>query len=199
MYKVFINEHCLNLGVNHLHSKDEESVMHLYGVDCQELKILVDYLLKETKALQVFISMDTEEDSLKALKNCFHYLEAAGGKVSNKNEELLLIYRLGKWDLPKGKLEEGESPEEAALREVAEECSIDRLTIEAELEPSYHIYQQNEKLHLKKTFWYAMKTNTLQQALPQKEEGIEEVKWVPKEDLPSLRDKTYASLRLLFS
>jgi 8-oxo-dGTP pyrophosphatase MutT (NUDIX family) len=51
-------------------------------------------------------------------------IKAGGGIVVNEQNEVLLIYRRGKWDLPKGKLDDGETIEECALREVKEETGL---------------------------------------------------------------------------
>lgn len=131
-------------------------------------------------------------------KSHFKYIEAAGGLVKNKKDELLIIHRLGVPDLPKGKIDQGESPEEAAIREVEEECGISDLEIISEAESSYHIYFQNNKRILKKTFWFHMKYTGNEKLIPQVEENIIDVEWCDVKKLPEFKMKTYQSLRKYF-
>ena len=93
------------------------------------------------------------------------------------------IYRLGKWDLPKGKLDKGETVEAAAIRECEEECGIKNLKIEQQLSSTYHIYKYKGKLALKQTYWFYMTTNYEKPLKPQTEENIEDVKWFTKEKI----------------
>lgn len=110
------------------------------------------------------------------LKIKFKYIEAAGGFI-NKENEYLFIYRLQKWDLPKGKLDKGETIEQAAIRECEEECAISNLKIEKQLSSTYHIYTYKGNYALKQTFWFYMTTDYDQILIPQTEENIEEVRW----------------------
>ncbi|MFP5471436.1 MAG: NUDIX hydrolase [Bacteroidia bacterium] len=111
------------------------------------------------------------------------FIEAAGGLVLNEKNEILVILRLGKWDLPKGKIEQSEKIDEAAIREVEEECGIDGLKIIKELSPTYHTYELKGKSVLKKTHWFLMTTNFSGKLTPQTEENIEDVKWMPLEQV----------------
>lgn len=144
----------------------------------------------------LYVSGDVERN-LQVIKKHVKYIEAAGGAVYNTLGQLLLIRRLGKWDLPKGKLEAGESVEECAIREVEEECGISELVITGQLPDTYHMYLLSGKRVLKKSVWFRMNTSSWMNAKPQTEENIEEVKWVyPDElDIPSL--DTYATIRFL--
>ena len=89
---------------------------------------------------------------------CSHYqlIEAAGGVVVNSKREVLWILRNGKWDLPKGKVELGEKVEDAAVREVEEECAVRGISRGALLGVTYHTYSYKSEAILKKTYWYAM-------------------------------------------
>ena len=125
-------------------------------------------------------------------------VEAAGGKVQNNDGEILFIYRLGMWDLPKGKIEKGENTEEAALREVEEECGISKLHLLSKIKDTWHIYFHKEVFCLKKTYWFAMSYEGNEQLVPQEEEGIEEVIWIGKENLSNYLEKSYPSINELF-
>lgn len=108
---------------------------------------------------------------------CFKWVEAAGGFVQNSTGELLVFFRRGSWDLPKGKIDAGETPEIAAIREVQEETGLVRLQLGPLLACSYHTYEEKGQRILKKTWWYRMQT-TDTQLIPQTEEDIEEIRWV---------------------
>jgi 8-oxo-dGTP pyrophosphatase MutT (NUDIX family) len=128
----------------------------------------------------------------------YSIIEAAGGVVYNDKDQLLMIFRNEKWDLPKGKLEVDENIKECAVREVEEECGVDNLKIISELLSTYHTYKLNGKAILKRTFWFKMHTNYNQELVPQDKEGITRVEWVNKEDIPNKLNNTYGNIKELF-
>jgi 8-oxo-dGTP pyrophosphatase MutT (NUDIX family) len=127
----------------------------------------------------------------------FHHIEAAGGAVCNDSGQWLMIHRLGKWDLPKGKLENFEQPEEAAVREVSEECGIPAPRLTSHLLDTYHIYTQHGERVLKRTYWYLMRSHGSHATTPQAIEGITEVKWVDAAEMARLANGSYGSVRLV--
>ncbi len=132
------------------------------------------------------------------IKSYFNYIEAAGGLVKNKNNELLVIHRFDIPDLPKGKIEKNEKPEDAAIREVEEECGITGLKITGKAEPSYHIYTIKNKKVLKKTHWFYMNYAGDETLKPQTEEDITKVEWCDVQKLTELQKQTYKSLKGYF-
>jgi 8-oxo-dGTP pyrophosphatase MutT (NUDIX family) len=108
---------------------------------------------------------------------CLRVLEAAGGYVQNARGQLLVFFRRGAWDMPKGKIDPGETPEQAAVREVQEETGLVNLELGAFLGHTYHIYPQKGERILKITWWYHMRTSD-EQLTPQVEEDIEQIQWV---------------------
>lgn len=124
----------------------------------------------------------------------FKFVQAAGGVVLDEKDRLLAIRRLGKWDLPKGKVEKGEDLESAALREVQEECGIKDLSLLSFHSDTWHTYQHKGKHCLKHTAWYLMRSSSRETLVPQHEEDIEEVRWVPREEADSIMADTYPSL-----
>jgi 8-oxo-dGTP pyrophosphatase MutT (NUDIX family) len=108
----------------------------------------------------------------------------------------LFIKRFGKWDLPKGKIEAGESPGQAALREVLEECGI-RATLYQALPSTYHIYTLDGTRILKRTWWFSMGYSGEPATVPQREEGITEAIWLVPSRFDMVLDNTYRSLAAL--
>lgn len=138
-------------------------------------------------------------EAFQTLRNTLPVIQAAGGIVWNNERELLMIFRRGKWDLPKGKIEEGESIETAALREVEEESGIGKLRLIEKFDTTYHIYPEREKWILKETHWYEMISKDLGKTVPQISEGITEVSWIPRLEIGNKINDTYASMRELIS
>ncbi len=135
---------------------------------------------------------------------------AAGGVVKNERDEILFIYRRGKWDLPKGKMnkESGIRNEKwgmkndefsriEALREVKEETGLKEVNIVRKLKPTYHIYSENGHRILKKTFWFEMYAPGDQNVAPQAEEAITDVRWFSINRLDQVLKNTYESLKEL--
>jgi len=80
--------------------------------------------------------------------------------ASNKNEFVLLNYPQGHWDFVKGKVEEGETTHETALRETKEETGISDIEFIDGFEESveYNFKFKNEDIHKTVVFFLA-KTN----------------------------------------
>ncbi len=131
----------------------------------------------------------------KAFFKHFKIIEAAGGVVQNTQKELLFIHRLGKWDLPKGKMEKGEKPDECAAREVEEETGVAQLTVKNKIGESYHTYDLFGKHNLKITHWYYMVCPAGQITKPQTEEDITAVKWVSTKNIKDVIVNTYPSIK----
>jgi 8-oxo-dGTP pyrophosphatase MutT (NUDIX family) len=122
---------------------------------------------------------------------------AAGGIVVNPNNEILWIFRRGFWDLPKGKLDQGETIENCALREVMEETGIKALHVKELIKATKHQYHDlylNEPVE-KTTYWYKMTTDLMQEGLPQIEEDIEAIIWVKQEALAPYLEQTYDTIK----
>jgi ADP-ribose pyrophosphatase YjhB (NUDIX family) len=118
--------------------------------------------------------------------------------VVDATGNLLVIHRLGVWDLPKGKMEEGENPRETALREVEEECGITGLEVVEELPATYHTYPHKGQEVLKQTHWFLMRYSGTQAPTPQTEEDISAVKFMPAGEVAEALKNTYESLKPLF-
>ena len=144
-------------------------------------------------ARAVFSELDFEH-GLEVLKAQFHLLRAAGGIVMSPQKRLLFIYRLGYWDLPKGKVEKGETVKSAAKREIMEETGIDGITNVGEICRTWHTYTETGKNILKETSWYAFSAKTESPLIPQEQESITEAKWIEINNLDEIRRNTYPSI-----
>ena len=127
----------------------------------------------------------------------YSLIEAAGGVVYNKENQLLMIFRNNKWDLPKGKFEMNENVKECAIREVQEECGVSGLSIVNALQDTYHTYEVNEKKILKRTSWFTMYTDFKGSFVPQTEEGITEVVWVDNEQIAEKLNNSFGNIKEL--
>lgn len=124
-------------------------------------------------------------------------IHAAGGIVSNENDEILMIFRLGFWDFPKGKVEAGENWENAAVREVEEETGLRNIHLIAPLPNTYHTYTLHGSPILKITHWYEMQAPK-QPLVPQTEEDISQAVWVVRNEVAEHLLESYPSLRALW-
>ena len=194
MNKIFLLDKCIRLVNTTDHLIPEGKFLFIKYDSIETLKIAVDLFVKEKIIQTLYVGCDDINKVSNGFENMFKLIEAAGGVVVDKEEELLLIYRKGKWDLPKGKIEKGEAVQTAAIREVEEECGVKGLTIEKELPTSYHIYTAKNKTYLKKTYWFKMSANKMP-LKPQLEEDITEARWMNKGEVTKAMENTYLLIK----
>lgn len=125
----------------------------------------------------------------------FTVIQAAGGWVTNENNQVLFMQRRGKWDLPKGKLDPNETLEQCAIREVEEETGLQNLTLVKPLLVTYHTYIENGKLILKESHWYHLKVTGPQHLQPQTEEQITSLEWMQSNKLTLVLENTFQSIK----
>ncbi|QOW10313.1 NUDIX domain-containing protein [Kaistella flava (ex Peng et al. 2021)] len=193
MYKVFVNEKKLSISK---YPEDFEKKLRYEGF--ATLEIAID-LLENTSCPELNIYGDNLEDIWEDFTKMFKVIEAAGGVVSNQKEEILFIRRLGKWDLAKGKIEKGESLEQAALREIEEETGLKELILEDYLNTTFHIYtERNGEKILKTTYWFRISYVGNSAPIPQIEEGISEVSWKnEKQIIEEVLPMTFENIKLI--
>lgn len=165
-------------------------------------KLIISQILNTidpTEDRAVVLAANKLEDLKAALWNRFEIVKAGGGLVYNEDGKVLMMFRRGKWDLPKGKLDEGESIEECAVREIEEETGLKELVREKFITTTYHHYSFKGKEILKESYWYEVRTNFKGSLVPQLEEDITEVKWVAITELDNYLENTYASIREVFA
>ncbi|MEM9673359.1 MAG: NUDIX hydrolase [Bacteroidota bacterium] len=164
----------------------------------QYIKTSLDYFSKKkVKNLDsiTFAVADLEE-TVNLVKDQFKIVRAGGGIV-RQGDLVLMIHRLGKWDLPKGKLEKNEAPLEGAVREVEEECGV-QVNPHNEICQTWHTYTRNKKKYLKQTYWFAMDCLDDSALKPQTEEGITEVRWMTTQQVHQALYDSYFSIRYVF-
>jgi 8-oxo-dGTP pyrophosphatase MutT (NUDIX family) len=179
MLKIFINATPLLLCNEEEARKFATSSTTLKGrfINVKMLHSYLDMLEKPHDFEQVVIFSDDFKALKKAFIKLFMIIKAAGGLVRNQNDEILFIFRRGFWDLPKGKIDDGEKKKQAAIREVQEETGIQNIDLHDFICKTLHVYTYQGKRILKKTYWYNMKT-TDNVLIPQEEEGIEQAVWL---------------------
>ncbi len=199
MYKIFVNEKVLIIA-----SKREiKNTQSDRAIQYENKKILYDVITELESGLgnEKTICVYGKSAALIWKVFCSRYklIKAAGGLVKNEKDEMLFIFRRGKWDLPKGKLEKNETIKKCAIREVEEECGIKGLKIVKELPSTYHTYFIKDKAILKRSYWFEMKAAKNQILIPQTEEGITDIKWIKTKELKTILQKSYSSIVEVFA
>ena len=193
MYKVFVNELPLIL-TNKLSETANGEYFLLNEESIQE----AIKALKKKKLPEAYIYHPNHEEILKNFTKKIPLTVAAGGVVTNPKGKVLFIYRNNKWDLPKGKLDKGESIEDCAIREVMEETGVKGLRIVNFLKTTYHIFKNNGTYTLKEVHWFAMKTEYSGKLKPEKKEGIVKVKWKGPKKIQKALQNSYTNIKILF-
>ncbi|AZA84682.1 NUDIX hydrolase [Chryseobacterium lactis] len=185
MYKVFVNEKKL------LISKHPEELEKKIGYEnYTTLEMALD-LLENTSVQELNVFGENIDEIWQEFQKLFRIIEAAGGIVNNPEGKTLFIKRLGKWDLPKGKMEKGESREESAVREIEEETGLKEVELVEFINTTYHIYvERNGEKILKCTHWFEMFFDGEDTSKPQIEEGITEVAW---KDISQIENEVFPS------
>jgi 8-oxo-dGTP pyrophosphatase MutT (NUDIX family) len=190
-YRIYINEKVILIT-----QSVPKKVERYQKIDAQsfDLKTFYNEYNGQPGPKFFFLLCNDAVEYLKKIMRSITLIDAAGGMVMNPKGEYLFIFRNGKWDLPKGKLEKGESKREGAVREVEEECGIIVGSIGARICKTYHTYTYKSEVVLKRTYWYQMGYKGNGKLKPQKEEGITDVRWFRKGHIEAIVNNTFPSI-----
>ena len=195
--KIYFNDKPLFLCDNvdemiepYLHHDD---AIFIDELDSHTVKSMIHEMQVEKVHAGVFFHPDLEELK-KAFFKKFTVVVAGGGLVTNEKKEILMIFRRGKWDLPKGKLDKGEKLEDCALREVEEETGIQHVKLESPMLTTYHTYHEGARFILKESHWFEMHAHSEQQFVPQTSEDIQDIRWVKPENLEPYMKNCFPSV-----
>ena len=180
------------------------------SAELKNLSTQKDVLLLKDKNIQASVILSTVKNNKKKAViilgenfrqlqneffNQFKIIEASGGIVQNEEKELLFIFRRNKWDLPKGKMETGETAETCAAREIEEETGVNNLHLKHKIGETFHIYEERGDTILKVSHWFYFVSEGTQNTVPQTEEDIAEVKWIHTKDIKKPMANTYQNIK----
>jgi ADP-ribose pyrophosphatase YjhB (NUDIX family) len=163
-----------------------------------DLDLILDLINSKvpTHLLSLAVTVKDYDAAKTYLKKKFKVVKAAGGLV-RKKDKVLMIYRMKKWDLPKGKKESGERSKDTAVREVEEECNVE-VKIGKKICTTWHTYTMNKNNMIKKTRWYLMELVDDSRSRPSIEEDIEELRWMTQKEVYHALENSYRSIRFVF-
>jgi len=159
-------------------------------LNAHTIKTMIHEIQQPRVHAGIFQHADLEELKKTFFKK-FALIQAAGGLVKNIEEKILMIFRRGKWDLPKGKLDKGEKIEDCAIREVKEETGLKNVKLNSPLLVTYHTYHEGTKFVLKESHWFSMTITGEQKLVPQTEEDIFDIKWIDQGEINSYLPKSF--------
>ena len=199
MYKVFNDNIPLIIHSDIFYHGDTDNFLYLKYEEANEWKYIFQELWKIEGVEGLSIFSDNSDNAWNEFKRNFKFVSAAGGIIHNEHDEVLIIERNKRLDLPKGHIEKDELARDAAFREVAEECGLKNHKITStNPKVSYHIYKIEDQWILKKTYWFTMIASMDESLIPQKEEGITNLFWLNKTEIEKRKDEFYSSLLDLF-
>lgn len=198
MHRIYFEKRCLTVCSPGDSVLTDPNTVEFHPSGREDVHRLVRMLREEGYPGSICIGAEDEEACYADVCSAFREVNAAGGLVSNRRGDFLLIRRNGLWDLPKGHQEAGEDIRVTALREVTEETGIEELVRGKLICITDHCYLRGGIWHLKHTWWYAMRYDGPVNLTPQEEEDIAKAAWVAKSSLPPFLKNTYPSIAEVF-
>ncbi|MFN8286255.1 MAG: NUDIX domain-containing protein [Chitinophagales bacterium] len=191
-YKIYYNDSVLLIKSDHSQSNENFAKVLTEEAEVQNFINNPQELFDPQATGNILLIVPTPEKALETILSSADKIMAGGGIVFNETDDILLIFRRGKWDLPKGKIEKGEKVIDGARREVEEETGVKvKMVVESPI-VTHHAYVLKGKKAIKETEWFIMKAQPGQTNLkPQAEEDIEQVLWVKKADLHNYKAGSY--------
>ncbi len=177
MHRIYFENRCIIIcGPDEQALSDPNSVEFHFGGTISIHSLVAMFEASESLS-RIYIPTDNTGWMYRKVCAEFREVDAAGGLVSNRRGDYLLIRRYGLWDLPKGH-------RELELRDPI--CVTD------------HCYLRGGIWHLKHTWWYNMLYTDPVDLTPQREEDITKAAWVARSSLPSFLKNTYPSIVEVF-
>jgi ADP-ribose pyrophosphatase YjhB (NUDIX family) len=198
MHKIYFEKRCMIICRPDDQALADPNSIEFILKEKKDIRALTEMVEISDTLARIYIPTENTEKTYELICSEFKEVNAAGGLVSNKRGDFLLISRNGMWDLPKGHQEPGENIETTAIREVREETGVDQLKLKKLICKTDHCYKRNGIWHLKHTWWYDMLYTDPTNLTPQREEDITKAAWVAKSSLPSFLKKTYPSIAEVF-
>lgn len=197
-YKIYFNDRVVTLTNKINKTFEKNDGLFLKSNKKEEILEIIDAFEKLTEVQTLCILGDEPLKLFDIIKSNYTIVEAAGGIVRRADGKMLAIYRRGKWDLPKGKVEKGEFYKQTALREVQEECGLTNIEIDKKIAETYHTYIENGEKILKRTFWYDINLKANETPVVQTSEDITDYIWYDFQALKEIMKNTFESLKDIF-
>jgi len=192
MYKVFLRDKVINFIAADCAPANAANVF--LHPDLSKIQFTLGVIDKDPEHFDFYFVSDNAEELFIHFYTRMRIVAAAGGFVMNEKGEALFIFRRGRWDLPKGKIDSDETEEQAAVREVMEETGLGKVSLDKRLASTYHVYTIGKEWILKETHWFTMKAASSEKLIPQAEEGITLIKWIEPQGFDEMSKKVYRSL-----
>ena len=198
MHKIYLEKRCILICSPDEPALSDPNSIELHLGQAPDIASIVDMFETSGSLSRVYIPTDDIEETYHGFCAQFKEVNAAGGLVSNRRGDLLLIRRNDLWDLPKGHQEAGEDISITALREVQEETGVLKLKLRELICVTDHCYRRDGIWHLKHTWWYDMLYTDPVDLTPQREEDITKAAWVARSGLSPYLKNTYPSIVEVF-
>ena len=198
MHKIYFEKRCIVICTPNDTALSDPNAVEFHVGDSSDVRRLVELVETSDTLLRVFIPTPDPEAEYRRVCSTFKEVNAAGGLVSNRRGDYLLISRNGLWDLPKGHQEAGEDIRTTAVREVQEETGVLQLELRDLICITDHCYRRGGIWHLKHTWWYDMLYTDPVDLTPQREEDIAKAAWVARSSLSPYLKNTYPSIAEVF-